>query len=594
MTTCPEIDAALSRHAAERPHAAAVIGAAGTLTYRDLDLRVDRVVASLAGAGLRPGDLLAIALPDGPHAVAALLAAVRAGLPFTWLDTDQPAHRHRLLLDDCRPRAVLTADGVHLRPGARDGLPSGAACVVYTSGSTGVPKGIVQFGANLHQLAAWFAAEIGIGPDDRALQWAKFSYDAASLEVFAAVLTGAALVVPPPAAKSDVGTIARWIATQRVTLVQAVPSLCRALLHARDALGEPPLPHVRVLSLFGEILHGHLVARARTHFPDATLYNLYGPTECGLATFLRVPDGADGAVPVGHPIPGREILLRAATGEPPSAGMPVSEGVPVSEAAPVPDGDIGEIWVRSPHLAHGYLDRPDETSRVFLPGGDGGHRVYRTGDLGRRRPDGTLEFHGRGDDQVKIRGIRVELGEIDAALYADPGVAQAGVAVHGTGTADARLTAYLEPHPGAPVDIAALHRGLTRTLPAALVPAAYVLLDQLPRTSTGKIDRTALPDPEPRGGADAPHRPPETPTQRALAEIWTSVLGCGRVGLDDDYFALGGTSLLAPRLVDAVHEELGVELPVRAVFEHPRLGHLADLIDREYAREREEHAASEA
>ncbi|MEV7010099.1 non-ribosomal peptide synthetase [Streptosporangium sp. NPDC051022] len=558
--------------------APAVISESGVLTYGRLDRRAARYSAALVRAGLRPGDIVVITVPDGPDAIAALLAAQRARTPFVWLTVDQPLERRLSIVADCAPRAVLAPAGSDPFPVAlvqvdgdeavvvrratgtppRSAVPPGTEYVAYTSGSTGTPKGIMQRTGNLDQLAKWLTAENGVREDSRLLQWARLTYDAAYVEILTALHGGAALIVPPEEAKGDAARIHEWIVQHEATHLQTVPSLCRHLLDACP-YGSAPVEGVRTLSLFGESLHVDLVHAARRHFPKAVVHNFYGPTECILATWQPVPEEVIDPIPLGRAIPGREILLTDDNGD------------------PVPDGEVGEIRVRSGFLAHGYLNRPEETREVFLP-----ERTYRTGDLGRRTPDGGLLFAGRSDDQIKIRGARVELGEIEAALYREPTVAQGAVRTYGDNPESLRLAAYVQPRPDTVVDVPALHRRLTRTLPTYMIPASYVVVDQMPLTATGKIDRLRLPAP------DARHRAVEpvefsTETERGLGVIWCEVIGCEQAGPDDDFFTVGGYSLLAPQITAEVLERFGIELPVRAVFDHPTLRELSARIDHELA-----------
>jgi amino acid adenylation domain-containing protein len=590
--TDSEICTRLYRHAAEDPERPAVVSAEGTLPYRALAARVQRYAGALAEAGLGAGDVVAISLADGADAVAAVLAALAAGPALVWLDPEQPAGRHRIVTGDCNPGALLTSASVAIdvdglldddaaliqvrgdtaqvlrstAAPARPKVPADTGFLVYTSGSTGTPKGIVQRGANFDQLAPWLAAEFGIGAQSRLLQWGRYTYDAAYLEIATAICAGAALILPSATVKADGPRVGQWIEAHDVTHLITVPSLCRLLIQAREDADAPPLRALLGVGLFGEVLHERLVTRIRRQLPAAALYNLYGPTECILATYLRVPDRVLGTVPIGREMPGREIVLRGEDGR------------------EVPPGESGEIVIRSPYLAHGYLNLPEATSTAFQPDPDDpGRRQYRTGDLGRRLPDGGLDFLGRLDGQVKIRGARVELGEIETALYGDPVVAHAAVRVFGGDRDSLTATAYVQPRRGAAVRVADLHRTLARTLPGYMLPANYVIVESMPLTSTGKIDHLRLPEPDALahpGGADGEDRePPATETERLLAEIWCEVLGRGEVGRDDVFFTIGGHSLLVPQVTAKVQEVLGVEVPVRAAFEYPSLWELAEHID---------------
>ncbi|MGM1058010.1 non-ribosomal peptide synthetase [Saccharothrix sp. Mg75] len=536
----------LAGHDPARP---AVHSAEGVTTYGELAERVDRCAAVLSALGPAPGEVLAVEVDEGLPAVIALVAALRAEVPFAWLTPAYPPLRREQVVRDCRPAALLVWKAgrpAARRLGGRPGtVPADTGCVVYTSGSTGTPKGIVQPRAALDQFARWFAEELALAPGSRVLQWAAMTYDAAYAEVLAALHAGATLVVPSAEEKSDPARIAELVAEQRVSHLLTVPSLCRALFAARP---DRPLPGVGSLGLFGEVLPPDLLVAAARHLPNAEVRNFYGPTECTLATWYRVPAGFTGeVVPVGRPVPGRDVLL---------------------------DGTgVAEVLVRSRYLAHGYLGREEETAQRFLPdpGGDPAVRVYRTGDLGRYDADGELVFVGRLDDEVKIRGVRVRLGDVEAALSTAPGVAEVAVRLHGAGRVAPEIVAYVAARPGRRPDVTALRRHAVRALPPVMVPAHYVLLDDLPRTSTGKVDRAALPAPVPA----SPGGPPTGDLERELASIWQEVTGRAGIGVDDDFFGVGGHSLLAPRVVARVRARLGLAVPQRAVFDHSRFADFA-------------------
>ncbi|WP_160150720.1 non-ribosomal peptide synthetase [Nonomuraea solani] len=570
----------MEAHAAEAPDSPAIISAEGVLGYPGLAARVERYRGALAGAGLGAGDVVAMALPDGADGIAAMLAAFTAGTAFVWLDADQPAARHRAILDDCRATGVVTrpgdepphgcpavitvqADSAEVLsaapPGSREHIvPKDTSCLVYTSGSTGRPKGIMQRSGNLLHFGRWMAAESGLGRGARMLQLARLSYDAAYLEILSALDAGAAIVIPPPTVKPDGAQLLPWVSAHQVTHVFCVPTLMRRLLLARESAGAAPDPALRVVSLYGEPLHTATVNQVRAHFPQAAIYNVYGPAETTVATFHRVEPDSAGEIPIGGDIPGVQTLLHQDDDT---------------------FGEEGEVWIRTRYLAHGYLGRPAETEAAFSGPDASGLRTYRTGDLARRRADGALVFLGRRDHQVKIRGARVELAEIEAVLRAEPGVAQAAVGVFTDEQGTAHPAAYLEPARGAAVDVRAVHRRVAGTLPSYMVPAAYVVLDRLPLTSTGKIDRKRLPDPGTIATRQADPKEPATDTERRLAAIWRQVLEREDLGADDDFFELKGHSLMAVRIAAAVIEEWGLEIPVRAVFEHPTVRELAAYID---------------
>ncbi|MEV6133364.1 non-ribosomal peptide synthetase [Streptomyces violaceusniger] len=576
----------------ERP---AIITADGVCTYGDLRRRVTQYSDVLACIGLRPYDAVAISIEHGPDAVAAIFATLEVGAAFVWLDSSQPAARNQNVVRDCGARYLMADSGQGgkrlvaelaelnlglLRIGdssaafieriSRDRgattLPADTATVVYTSGSTGTPKGIVLTRSNIDQLTEWYADQVGLSPDARQFQWAQFTYDAACVEIFSAVRSGATLVMPPPEVKSDVRAVVEWIRRQEVTHLVTAPSLYRALADAVDSTGAAALDQVRVLTVSGEELRPALVAKMRAAFPRADIYNMYGQTENILATFhLVTPDDEhSSAVPVGRALPGREVVLRTADGD------------------EVADGELGEVWVRSRFLAPGYLNNPELTDAAFFPDphGEPGFRIYRTGDLASRQANGELVFHRRVDHQIKMRGVRVELGEIEAALLDVAGIVHAGVVAREVDEGRSQLVAYVQLSTGAAVSPDQLKATLAQRLPRNMVPARFVVLDEMPLTTFGKIDRKRLPaaasDAEGPGGADAAVG---SATERQLALIWSQILAVQPQGQDADFFALGGDSLTVPRVRDAVLAGFGVDVPLNSFYECPQLHQLATRVD---------------
>lgn len=576
----------------ERP---AVITAAGVCTYGDLRRRVTQYADVLACIGLRPNDAVALSIEHGADAIAAIFATLEVGAAFVWLDGGQPAARNQTVVRNCGARYLMTDNGQAgkqlvadlaelnlglLRVGdssaafiervSRDfgtaTLPADTATVVYTSGSTGTPKGIVLTRANIDQLTEWYGGQVGLAPGARQLQWAQLTYDAACVEVFSTIRNRGTLVMPPAEVKSDVRAIVEWIRHQGVTHVVTAPSLYRALADTVESAGVAALDQVRVLTCSGEDLRPALVAKMRATFPQADIYNMYGQTENILATFHQVTaeDEHAAKVPVGRALPGREVVLRTADGD------------------EVPDGEVGEVWVRSRFLAPGYLNSPELTDLAFFPDwhGEPGFRIYRTGDLASRTADGELIFHRRVDHQIKIRGVRVELGEIEAALLDVPGIVHAGVVTREVDEGRSQLVAYVQLSDGATMSPDQLKAALGQRLPRNMVPARFVVLDTMPLTTFGKIDRKRLPavpsDDEGPGPDDAAVG---SATEKQLALIWSQVLAVQPPGKDADFFALGGDSLTVPRVRAAVVAEFGVDVPLHHFYECPQLHQLATQVD---------------
>ncbi|MFE4621572.1 non-ribosomal peptide synthetase [Streptomyces mirabilis] len=573
----------------------AIIAADGVHTYGDLRRRVTRYSDVLASVGLRPGDAVVISVEHGPDAVAAMFATLEAGAAFVWLNSDQPAARNRIVVRDCGARYLLAdssqggkqlvADLAELNLGllrtgesseifieriSRDRgpatLPTNTTTVVYTSGSTGTPKGIVLTSGNIDQLTEWYADEAGLGPGAKQLQLAQFTYDAACVEIFSAIRSGATLVMPPPEVKSDVREVVEWARRHGVTHMASAPSIYRALVDALDSASGAALDQVRALTVSGEELRPALVVKMRAAFPRADIYNMYGQTENILATCHRVTadDEKASTVPVGRALPGGEVVLRDDNGD------------------KVADGELGEVWVRSRFLAPGYLNNPELTDAVFFPDpqGEPGVRIYRTGDLARRTADGELVFHRRMDHQVKIRGVRVELGEIEAALLNVPGVVHAGVIAREVDEGRHQLVAYVQAGVGAEVSSDRLRTTLAQRLPKNMVPSRVVMLDRMPLTASGKIDRKQLPDVTPESAGSAPgDAAVGGATAQQLALIWSQVLAVQPQAEDADFFALGGDSLSVPRVRDAIKAGFGVDLPLNSFYECPQLDQMAARID---------------
>jgi acyl-coenzyme A synthetase/AMP-(fatty) acid ligase/acyl carrier protein len=430
------------------------------------------------------------------------------------------------------------------------------AYVIYTSGSTGRPKGVMVPHGALASHMAWMGREFPLAAGDRVLQKTPFSFDASVWEFWASLLAGATLVMAPPGAERDPAGLVRLAARERVTVLQAVPTLLRAMLEA-GGLGE--CRALRRLFCGGEALAGELAERARAA-TGAEVVNLYGPTEtCIQATSHRY-DGAPGvAVPIGRAVDG--VGMHVLDG----AGKPAAEG---------------ELYLGGVQVARGYLGRPELTAERFVPdpfSGKAGARLYRTGDRVRALPGGALEWLERLDGQVKVRGFRIELGEVEAALLRCPGVREAAAAVRRYGPGDARLVGYAVPRDGAPLAPAALRRALAAELPEHLVPSAVVVLEALPLTPGGKTDRAALPAPALGGSAE--YVAPRTATEERLAEIWREVLRVERVGAADHFFDLGGHSLLATQVASRVRVRMGVEIAIQQLFETPTLSALAAFLD---------------
>ncbi|HVS37748.1 MAG TPA: amino acid adenylation domain-containing protein, partial [Gemmataceae bacterium] len=565
---------------AERtPDAVAVEFAGEARTYRQLNERANRLAHHLRGLGAGPGTLVGVCLERSADLIAALLGVLKSGAAYVPLDPTYPRERLAMMLADAQPIAVVTeaALATDLPPaipavcmdrdvfaGSADNpnvpmTSDAAAYVIYTSGSTGTPKGVVIEHRGLVNFLHSMSKRPGLSADDALLAVTTVCFDIHTLEIFLPLLTGARIVLASRDDARDPTCLIRLLETSGATVMQATPATWQALTTA----GWTADPSFTILC-GGEALPADLAVRLQAR--GAALWNLYGPTETTVwSTIHRVEPGqADGFVSIGQPIDNTQVHVLDA------------------RRRPVPVGSAGELYIGGAGVARGYLNRPELTAERFIPDPFSpapGARLYRTGDLVRRRPDGTLHYLGRLDHQVKVRGFRVELGEIEAALRSLPSVREA-VVVAWPGHADGqRLAAYVAPHGRRPA-VRDLRDALARRLPDYMVPAAIVLMDRLPLTPNGKVDRKRLPAPEGTRTDDAiAFVEPRTPVERRLSAIWAAVLGVDRVGLHDNFLELGGSSLSAVQAVLRVGKELGVELPVRRLFENPTLAGFARLIE---------------
>ncbi|OIK28411.1 non-ribosomal peptide synthetase [Streptomyces malaysiense] len=583
----PMLGALFAAWVARTPDAPALTDGRRTWTYRQLAERADRLAAHLIRRGAGPDRVVALVLPRSMELIAAELAVARAGAAFLPVDPAYPAERRTMMLADAAPAVTLDDAGrVGELLGAGDGAepagegdgraaagdPAGAdsaAYVIYTSGSTGTPKGVTVTHRGIGGFVAAAAERYAVGPGDRVLQFSSPSFDASVLELFISVLSGATLVVPSHGPWLG-DELAGVLEEHRITHALVPPAALATLPGPETGAGR----HLRTLIVGAEACPAGLVD---TWAPGRRMINSYGPTEATIvATWTGPLTAGQGTPAIGDALPHtRAYVLDAAM-------------------RPVPPGRDGELFVGGDAVARGYLGRPGLTATRFVPDpfGPAGARLYRTGDRARQRPDGELEFLGRVDRQVKVRGFRIEPGEIEAALRRSGAVGEAVVVVREDEPGHQRLVGYVTPagrrpagapgpaaspsRPERPLDPAALRAAVAALLPAHMVPAAVVVLDRMPLTPQNKIDRRALPAPE--RTAAVGHLAPRTDGERALAAIWADVLGVAEVGVTDDFFDLGGESILAARALSRIRDELGVRLTTRDVFSARTVAALAPLL----------------
>ncbi|WP_233595935.1 non-ribosomal peptide synthetase [Corallococcus sp. CA031C] len=571
--------------AAQAPDAEALRWNTGRMTAGALDARANQLAHHLRSLGVGPESRVGICLERGPDLVVGLLAVLKAGGAYVPLDPTYPEDRLGYMARDAGLSALLTHRHLESRlPGGRtpvvhldalesvlashpttrpdvEALPEALAYVIYTSGSTGRPKGVMVTHGGVVNYLAWTLNAYRVADGQGAPVHSSFSFDLTVTSLLAPLAAGrpAVLVDEAVGAVEGLGDALRRRADH--SLVKLTPAHLR-LLEAQ--LGEQDAPgRARAFVIGGEALGYEALEHWRRYAPGTRLINEYGPTETVVGCCIhevREDEPRTGPVPIGHPIANTRLYVLDAAGR----------------LAPL--GAVGELFVGGDGVGRGYLGRPDLTAERFVPdpfSPEPGARLYRTGDSVRRRADGVLEYLGRQDDQVKVRGFRIELGEIESVLTALPDVASGVVLAREDVPGDKRLVGYVVPKPGAALDAASLRTALRRTLPDYLVPVAFVVLDALPVAVTGKVDRKALPAPEAaRPGEDANFVAPRTPEEELLAGLFAQVLGVEKVGVHDDFFALGGHSLRATQTVSRARDVFQVELPLRDLFEAPTVAGL--------------------
>lgn len=585
----------LAAQAVRSPDHVALIADQGNqhMTYAELHNAAHRLARLLAARGAAPGQCVAVALPRCPDLVVTLLAVLITGAAYLPLDPEQPAERLGQMLTDAVPALVVsrsdttTASALGLSdrmpwlllddpaaaersgpPGPRSATPTAAfatrpqdpAYLIYTSGSTGTPKGVLVPHRAIVNRLLWMQDTYHLTGRDRVLQKTSIGFDVSVWELFWPLISGAVLVLARPGGHRDPDYLARVIPEQGITTLHFVPSVLDAFLAAP---GAAHCPGLRQVFSSGEALPRATAERFHALLPQAVLHNLYGPTEAAVdVTHHQCVPGDPGPVPIGRPVWNTRLYVLDAALRPCAPGMP------------------GELYLAGVQLACGYHRRPALTADRFPTDpfghlfGAPGSRMYRTGDLARWLPDGSVEYLGRTDDQVKLRGVRIELGEVETALRALPGIAQAAATVVGEQLIGYVTRSATDGAPPGGLDLTEVRGRLALILPEPMVPSDIVVLDMLPTQAGGKLNRKALPAPRPLPTA-AGARPPSDTHEERLAGLFGEILGIDDVSGDADFFRLGGHSLLATRLMARIREVFGTELPIRTLFEAPTVAQLA-------------------
>jgi amino acid adenylation domain-containing protein len=582
--------------AAATPDATALVSGAERITYADLDRRSNQLARYLTSAGVGPDQLVGLCMERSPAMVVAALAILKAGGAYVPLDASLPTERLDFMLHDAEVRVLITGDGIAAK------LPSGdwrvvdvnrqvdaiAACssdncrcpstaenlayVIYTSGSTGQPKGVEITHRGLANLISWHCRTFEVTPKDRASHQAAVGFDAAVWEIWPYLSAGASVHIPPESYRTSPEALRDWLVSEEITITFLPTPLAEQML----SLKWPDRTALRVLLTGADTLH----RRPLPGLPFA-LVNNYGPTECTVVA-------ASGTVAAIDP------AQRKLSNQLPSIGRPIDNiqihivnHISNEDLHEVPAGTAGELCIAGAGLARGYHKRADLTRQKFVPNpfspqGNAlsGDRLYRTGDLARVLPNGEIEFLGRIDEQIKIRGFRIEPNEIVRALDEHPEVQASAVVARETQSGERSLVAYIVPLTVASVSSNSLREHLIKRLPDYMVPASFVRMEALPVTANGKIDRALLPAPGDgnRLGRDN-FVEPSGPVELRLAVIIASLLHVERIGANDNFFLLGGHSLLGTQLIARVSETFGVELPLLQLFDHPTLAEMSNAIE---------------
>ncbi|PHM65752.1 Amino acid adenylation [Xenorhabdus stockiae] len=601
---CPQdmlLQQLFEQQAALTPDAIALIHAANNgeakLTYSELNQKANQLAHALIAAGVKPDDRVAICVERGLDMVIGLFGILKSGAGYVPLDTDYPTERLNYILSDCAPKLLLTQQHLHSRlstdtpvwmlddhnhteciarqpiynpdPQQLGLAPHHLAYIIYTSGSTGQPKGVMIEHHNVVNFVHVQRQTNELTSSDRVLQFTSVAFDTTVSDIFATLAAGATLIMRPSELRVPDRAFAQFLQQQQITVTD-LPTAFWHLWVQEMAAGRCGFsPSLRLVIVGGEKAElRHLMTwQALPETRSCRWINSYGPTETTvIATVLKVdshPAYSAETLPIGYPLANSRIYILDTRGK------------------PVPVGVSGEIHIAGAGVARGYLNQPELTDERFIPdtfSEQPNARMYKTGDLGRWLPDGTIEYLGRNDFQVKIRGFRIELGEIETQLAACEGVKDAIAMVREDETGDKRLVAYLVPQPDAQLDIADLREQLSTHLLDYMIPSAFVVIEAFPLNPNGKLDRKSLPVPDRSATATKAYEAPEGETEQQLAAIWQTLLGLEQVGRHDDFFELGGNSLSIMQLSARLQEEFHLEISITDIFRHSALAKLAELI----------------
>ncbi len=594
ILTTPCVPELVRRRTAISAEALAVRAGSDSLTYQELDHRSNQLAHYLRSLGAIPGSVVAVCVERSVDFAVAALAILKAGAAYLPVDTKTPLERLERMLDTAQASLVLTNSGLTnssaLGSLARDTrrvvrldcfageitrfpadaipvvvTPEHLAYVIFTSGSTGTPKAVQVGHASLLNLIAWHNRTFEPCPRDRATQLASIGFDAAVWELWPYLVAGASVHLVDDETRTQPERLRDWLVRERITITFVPTPLAERMIK----LTWPQETALRFLLTGADVLHGYPAPNL-----PFTVVNNYGPTECTVVAtsgtifagkVAHRPPGKDRRPPIGKPIDNVELCILDGS------------------MKPVPAGQMGEIFIGGACLAQGYLNDPASTAERFVRhpfSAVPGARLYRTGDLGSCAPDGSLEFHGRVDDQVKIRGYRIELNEVAGALLRHPGIRESAVVAGEYDQGEKRLVAYVVPLAAAP-KVGELREYLANILPDYMIPAAFVTLEALPIGPNGKVDRSLLPAPSDENILrDETMVGPRTPTERRIAAIVGSLLGLDNVGMNDNFFFLGGNSLFATQVIARLRDAFNVEVSLLALFDHPTVAAAAVEVER--------------